>query len=298
MPSRKIPSLNWLRVFEVAARTQSFKTTGSLLNMTASAVSQQIRALEGHLDRRLFERNNTSVRLTEFGHLYFREIQGPLSTIQSATDILLGSEQTEQLIIEAPTVLLNGWLVPRLRAFLVANPKVRLNLIVNESSVTKGREGSDVLFMHDNPGGRSREITPLFSEVLCPVAAPEIASRVRHPKDLLRERLIDVKGYRVPWRVAFDQFGIGIEDLQNLRITPVSHTVVAFAMAGEGLGVALARHPSTDGLTKLYGLETCPPGATIQESTSYFMAINPPDYRSNIVDRFKDWVLAEAERDA
>lgn len=45
---RGIPSLNWLRVFEAAARTESLARAAETLNMSPSAVSQQIKALETH----------------------------------------------------------------------------------------------------------------------------------------------------------------------------------------------------------------------------------------------------------
>ncbi|MEO0372636.1 MAG: LysR family transcriptional regulator, partial [Pseudomonadota bacterium] len=44
--SISVPSLNWLRVFEAAARFQSFARAAEELNMSAAAVSQQVRALE------------------------------------------------------------------------------------------------------------------------------------------------------------------------------------------------------------------------------------------------------------
>ena len=48
MPLKRIPSLNWLRVFEAAAYTESFVRAARELNMSAPAVSQQIKALELH----------------------------------------------------------------------------------------------------------------------------------------------------------------------------------------------------------------------------------------------------------
>jgi len=56
MLQRRIPSLNWLRVFEMAARMESFARAAEVLNMSPSAVSQQVRALEAWLGRSLFER--------------------------------------------------------------------------------------------------------------------------------------------------------------------------------------------------------------------------------------------------
>ena len=52
---RGIPSLNWLRVFEAAARHENFARAAEQLNMSTSAVSQQVKALEAHFETRLFE---------------------------------------------------------------------------------------------------------------------------------------------------------------------------------------------------------------------------------------------------
>jgi LysR family glycine cleavage system transcriptional activator len=54
MHSARIPSLNWLRVFDAAARHESFASAGRELNMSAAAVSQQVAALDTYLKRPLF----------------------------------------------------------------------------------------------------------------------------------------------------------------------------------------------------------------------------------------------------
>src|SRR5258705_3986779 len=55
MPLLKVP-ISTLRVFEAAARWQSFHAAASELNLTASAVSHSIRKMEETLGVVLFER--------------------------------------------------------------------------------------------------------------------------------------------------------------------------------------------------------------------------------------------------
>ena len=52
----RLPPLNALRVFEVAARTGSYAEAGAELGLTHGAVSRQIAALETWLGQRLFIR--------------------------------------------------------------------------------------------------------------------------------------------------------------------------------------------------------------------------------------------------
>ena len=72
---QSLPPLNWLRTFEVAARHLSFTGAAGELNMTQSAVSQQIKALEGHLGHRLFERRVRALALTTLGRNYLPVVQ-------------------------------------------------------------------------------------------------------------------------------------------------------------------------------------------------------------------------------
>ncbi len=67
------PPLNWLRAFEAAARHLSFTGAARELNMTQSAISQQIKSLEGHLGRPpLFHRRPKALELTSTGLTYLR----------------------------------------------------------------------------------------------------------------------------------------------------------------------------------------------------------------------------------
>ena len=67
---RRLPPLNALRAFEAAARHMSFKKAADELNVTPAAVSHQVKALEGYLDRQLFRRLNNALALTAAGARY------------------------------------------------------------------------------------------------------------------------------------------------------------------------------------------------------------------------------------
>lgn len=62
-----LPPLDLVRSFEAAARSLSFTKAAEELCLTQSAVSQQMRALEKHLDIPLFERRHRALALTEHG---------------------------------------------------------------------------------------------------------------------------------------------------------------------------------------------------------------------------------------
>lgn len=62
-----LPPLNALCSFEAAARFGSYVGAARELGVTAAAVSQQVRNLELHLQRKLFTRFNNRIVLTDAG---------------------------------------------------------------------------------------------------------------------------------------------------------------------------------------------------------------------------------------
>ena len=96
-----VPSLNWLRVFEAAARCESFSRAAAQLNMSPAAVSQQVRALEERLDMALFERHAHAVTLTEVGRAYLPSVQQALLTLENATEGLFGAARAQQLFVQS-----------------------------------------------------------------------------------------------------------------------------------------------------------------------------------------------------
>ena len=85
MPTPHLPSLNLIRVFEVAARRLSFKDAANELFVSPPAVSHQIKALEESLGVALFKRENRKISLTSEGKRYYLHVKRGLDLIDSAT---------------------------------------------------------------------------------------------------------------------------------------------------------------------------------------------------------------------
>jgi DNA-binding transcriptional LysR family regulator len=70
----RIPSLDSLRIFVVAARHQSFTDAANELNLTQSAISHRIRGLEDELGLALFKRLTRRLELTPQGRTLARQV--------------------------------------------------------------------------------------------------------------------------------------------------------------------------------------------------------------------------------
>jgi LysR family glycine cleavage system transcriptional activator len=113
---RRLPALNALRAFEVAARHLNFRLAAEELGVTQGAVAQHVRALEAQLGLQLFDRNPRSLSLTPAGRGYVGHIRRAFEIISDATARL--RPEPRHLTISVTPTFATRWLLPRLPAFL------------------------------------------------------------------------------------------------------------------------------------------------------------------------------------
>ncbi|WP_132862005.1 LysR substrate-binding domain-containing protein [Shimia isoporae] len=284
----RIPSLNWLKVFEAAARTESFARAAEQLNMSAAAVSQQVKSLEERLGAPLFVRQAHSVKLTEAGRAYLAPVQQSLMTLEEATEGLFGKSREQGLYVHCVLIFAHGVLSRGLPEFEAAHPGLSVVLSTGNSAVDFQQGFSDLKIIFGNPHAYGAESDRIMGEWLFPVAAPEIADKISQPGDLLDWPLIEVGTHRSGWR----------QMLEEVKVMPgagkmvyADSTVMAMAMARAGRGIALARAPASDAEMRGAGLVTCLDGARVRGSQTYHLvyddlrALRPP------ARRFRDWLL-------
>lgn len=291
MTAPRIPSLNWLRVFEAAARAGSFARAAEALNMSPPAVSQQIRALEGYLGRPLFARGPRSVALTETGHAFLPVVGQSLHSVEVAAAALFGDRARRLLTVEATLVFATGWLARRLPAFRAAHPDVQLNLLTAVHGGEYRRRDVDLAIGFGAGPLAFEDGDTLFGEVLTPVAPPEIAAAVQAPADLADHLLIEVSTHRANWLALLPEGG------PAPRIAHTDNTLTAFAIAAAG-AIALDRAPATDGLYRRFGLVPCLPGHQIAGVQNYSLVYPARTALSAPARAFRAWIIDEARAEA
>lgn len=284
MQPPRIPSLNWLRVFEMAARKRSFARAAEALAMSPPAVSQQIRALEGYLGRALFERGARSVRLTEAGEAFLPAVAQALASVEMTAQGLFGRADAEPLTIRASLMWAASWLAPRLPEFEAAHPAVQLTLLTGDTAEEFARPGADlaVSFGLTAPAGHEADI--LFGERLYPVAVPRLAAAIGRPEALAGHTLYEVATHRSNW---FRLLPEGVRP----RFAFTDTTLIAFALAATGAGVALARSPASDGIERQFGLVPCLPGHEARGDQRYQLTYPARTRLSPAARAFRDWLL-------
>ncbi|MEM8815929.1 MAG: LysR family transcriptional regulator [Pseudomonadota bacterium] len=290
---RRIPSLNWLRVFEAAARTQSFARAAELLNMSPAAVSQQIKSLEGYTGKPLFLRGAHDVKLTDAGRAFWPTVSDALASVEIRAATLFGTADTVPLTIRATQILTCSWLSALLPEFRKEHPGINVHLL--SDSATSVDAGDDVelkiVFGEADAGWTHRDL--LFGERLYPVARPEVCREIEAAADLSNFTLIEIADHRAGWFRLYDSLGI---DPDDARFTITDRTDLALALSAGGYGIALARAPATDVIVKRYGLEPCLPDVEVPGVESYFLSCRSTESLSDAAVAFRSWLLEKSAK--
>lgn len=195
--------MDWdkLRIFHAAAEAGSFTHAGETLNMSQSAVSRQVSALEQDLGVPLFHRHARGLILTEQGEELHRTAGDVLRKLESVRSRLTESSEKPTGLLRITTTVGFGstWLTQRLHEFVDLFPTIRLQLILDDEELDLAMRQADV------------------------------AIRLRQPiqPDLIQRRLFTVHMYLYASAGYLKRFGTpnSIADLDDHRIvtfgTPV-----------------------------------------------------------------------------
>ena len=244
-----LPPLENLRFFEAAARHQSFAHAAKELGVTAAAVAQRIRALEKHLDARLFERRRRGVQLNSTGRAYLKEVQRILADVHGVSE--RQRLQPRRVRIVSVEAVAQKWLVPRLASFRAAHPGIAIEIETNHRSVDPTRHDFDAWLAYTGETAAPRPVTrredtlleeTLYEENLFPVCSPALlAARgaPRTPADLHHWPLLYDLGWDADWSYWFSRQGEPTPDLSRASGFRLYSMVVEAAV--NGLGAAVGR---------------------------------------------------------
>ena len=237
----RLPPLNWIRAFEASARHRSFTAAAKELNLTATAISHQVRSLERHLGYPLFERLARSVRLTGMGAAYLPDVRRALEHLAATTIKLFGMGSAATLTVRAPVSFVSLFLAQRLQAFQALHPRVHLQLfsLIWADALPDETTDIDIRFGTGHWPGYSAE--PLLREpsvVVCHrdlLAGLADASPVERMRALAGGPLIHVVGYEDHWATAFRNLGLEPPPAEERSIR-VDNSMAALSLAAGGAG--------------------------------------------------------------
>ncbi len=178
--SRPLPPLNSLRAFEAAARYSSVTLAASELNVTPSALSHQIRALEEFVGRKLFSRGVRSITLTRDGRLLYPGLQAGFGLIRDAVSSLDVAGDDRVLVVSVPPGFTSKWLARRLYRFAEAHPDIEVRISSTMAYANFVTDGVDVA-IRNVAGPVADDPTLVYEKLLdvglVPVCSPKLAAK-------------------------------------------------------------------------------------------------------------------------
>jgi LysR family transcriptional regulator, glycine cleavage system transcriptional activator len=167
----KLPPMNTLHAFCVAARKLNFSQAGEELNITHAAVSNQMKRLEQWFGRKLFERAGRGLKLTPAGQDLLRTVDSSLLAISAASERIRITRGKKSISIACLPSVATRWLVPVLADFLQAHPRFSVELSYAEAMQEFDGDHHDVLITHLVDLPANAEPVRIFNRTSKPVAS-------------------------------------------------------------------------------------------------------------------------------
>lgn len=296
MPFHRLPPLNSLRAFEVAARLSSFKAAAEELAVTPGAVSQQIRSLEDDLGVKLFDRAVRSVTLTEEGRTLQPALTKAFLQIRDVLEVIRPTVSTS-VTMESAGPIISKWVLPNLHSFSQENPDlaVKMQSVAHVSEF--GTAPSDVtLRLAPAIDAPSRHVVKICHEYLLPLASPDLIERLdlRAPQDLIRAPLLHDTSPKTfenepSWMDWFAHHGMDPGLCQRGMRFDRHAGDQAIDAAINGAGVVFGRYFLAQEDMKNDRL-ICPFGPAFQMHAAYFVHCAEGEQCRNDIKAMMEWV--------
>jgi LysR family transcriptional regulator, glycine cleavage system transcriptional activator len=295
----QLPPLVELRAFDAAARHLSFKKAAAELGVTPTAISHQIRLLEGYCGRTLFRRRPRPLSLTDAGAQLFPAIRSGLEAFAVAIAAVKRDGSQQPLRVTTTNAFASRWLVPRLPMWRELHPDILLDVIGTDSVLDLQAGDGDVAIRYATGRAAPTDgiVEPLLSDTFWPLCNPRLLSPGRpKPADLAKHVLIH--SYWSPadrdpptwqkWLAAARRRWRGVpefKDMQHLSFREELHAIQA-VIAGQGIGIfsdmLVADELASGTLVKPFNLSL--PGY------SFYVVRKPHHPREKTIKAFSAWV--------
>ena len=237
--TRSLLPLSWYRAFEASARHKSFTVAAEELNITQSAVSQQIKAMEARVGRELFLRLPRGLSLTQEGRRLLPNISDALQRLERLSDSFDPAPRTRDVTVKASVSVLDLLIIPNLQDFTDSHPDLRIRMLSRVWSDDFNRDEADiqVRFGPIAVAGRDARLLGPHDRVI--VCAPAVYPA--RPEDVFQGPLVQTAGVTDTWQDEYRLWtskGMALPPLGD-RQTSCDNFSAAVRLAQLGMGAAI-----------------------------------------------------------
>lgn len=236
-PKRFLPSVSSLLALEAFERLGTAVATAEELSLTHSAVSRQLKVLEGQIGVKMFVRDGKGLALTPAGGRYAKAVRGYLQDLAQASLHLKASGSRSSLKLAILPSFGMYWLTPHLKVFSEHCPDIVVNQSTQISAIDFGRDGFDAAIHYGRKDWVGVEYMELTRDSVIPVVAAEFALDLPlEPQVLSEQKLLHLSSRPGAWEQWFEHHGCEAAQLRGMLFDQFSHVSEA---AVAGMGAAL-----------------------------------------------------------
>ena len=293
MPIR-LPPLPPLRLFEAAARHESFRKAAEELGLTASAVSHGVDSLEQWLGVELFRRRPRGVTLTPAGRAFLPYVSEGLSMIAVGAQRLPGRKSERRIALSVAPTFAQRFLVPRLSRFRSLHPGIRLAVDTSHQQMLFPLDGVDLSIRLGKGAWPGVKSDLLFRERLVPVASSDYLASVRRNEsiDWAKVTFLRVSSIENDWAAWIEGAQAKIEIVDDLHFDTIQ---LAMDAASAGIGIAIGRLPMVAEDFQVGRLVKADEKSVAIESGYWLVGPTGEETRPALRS-FRKWLIDEAKR--
>jgi LysR family glycine cleavage system transcriptional activator len=290
---RRLPNLARLRVFEAAARLESFTLAADELHLTQSAVSHQIRDLEDYFGRKLFVRRNRRVEPTAQGRRLLQGLSRVFDALEAACAEVALPDHDQILALHCAPSFAVKVLGPLLPQFMKAHPHITIRLTTGADpmDLNLARE-VDIAISY----GSAREVPgvlvqALGDEDIVPLISPALLRDGQDALDaLLNLPLIDSPLSQVGWSDWFERNGLALPQRPRPSF---DRAALVISAAADGMGIALESARLAERELRRGELVVLGDGRFEPvRLPMHYLSVRTPEIKTERVRVFSDWLQA------
>ncbi|MEO7243125.1 MAG: LysR substrate-binding domain-containing protein [Variovorax sp.] len=290
--SRHLPALNKLRAFQLIGRHLSLARAATELNLTASALSHQLAALEQHLGVKLFLRNGRGLAFTDAGQRLHRQVDQSVDQLERALrDAATGSDARRKLVVSTLQTFGTRWLLPRLHRF--GSGPADTEIRISQFMANFERDGVDCAIAYGDGHWPGLEADFLMEENLVLVCSPSILAKdkpFRRAADIARHQLLMAKTRPQDWQLWLNEVGVAFPKRAPVMTLDNRNLVIEAAEGGLGLAVV---DPVMVDKELSRGQLVQPWPVPAKGEGGYYLAHPPAARAKTKVMAFRTWLLDE-----